>query len=253
MNCQFDIPKLNLAPLHQALATCKTAGGGIPDVVERLTRPPLTIGLSACDDPVKIDCPFDREGAADLLRLNERRPYTPWKMLSRAEQRRARRLWDRFGSNHGLSITPQGAPAKIDISLVLYLMRVLCEATNRTEFPRLPTTGKPGPMWRALFEALPLAQSFLARRYPGYAMPAVGRRIDTAKKPSRSIDARIESAAELIRVFRSKAFKELCRTLQLGASAADVAANPATFRLAVAYARQTPKRRLPTAARARAA
>jgi hypothetical protein len=247
------------------LAKCGIAADEIPRVAERLSRPPLIIGLSACDDPkpgaaIQLTCgklgkfappkrAFDCDGAAVLLRYHEGRPdysRATWKMLSRAERKRAQRLHDWFGSNHGLSVTPQGAPPQYDPALVLYLMRVLCEATGRPEFPRLSTTaGKlSSPMWRALSEALPLAQSFLARRYRDYGTPAIGRRLNADKKrESYKIDKHIEGAAELIRVIRSKPFNDFCRSQNLGASADDVAASATTFRLAIASARQSRMRK----------
>jgi hypothetical protein len=158
-------------------------------------------------------------------------------------------LWDWFGEAHGLNVTPRGASPLIDVALVLWCMRLLCEEAGRSEFPRLNTshssaTGRlSSPMWRALDEALRLAQSFLRRRYPGYGAPTIDRRIDTAKKRGvYRIDKHIEGAAELVRIVRSKSFDELCRKRALGPSADDVAASPATFRLAIAEARKSPKR-----------
>ena len=55
----------------------------------------------------------------------------------------------------------KGRPADIDFALAAYLIALLCEATGR----RFPLSHGRGPMWRALIEALALAQVFLARRY----------------------------------------------------------------------------------------
>src|SRR5262249_57015289 len=84
-----------------------------------------------------------------------------------------------------------------------------------------------GPMWRALIEALPLAQSFLALLHPPYAM-LVDQQIHA------------ESIAEIITLTRSKRFDDWCRSLYLGPSANDVANQPQMYRHAVAYARVRP-------------
>jgi hypothetical protein len=246
----------DLAPLHRALAECRVDAAHIPGVAEILTRPPLSIGRSACDDPgpaatiqlghgnqgkfAKPDRTFDADGAALLLWTEEGCHDLPptWKRLSRNARKRARTLWGWFGGNHGLSVTPQGRPPIIDAALVLYCSRVLCEATGRCQFPRLRVDGTPGgPMGRALSEALPLAQSFLARRYPGYGTHAIDRRIDEDKQDNRKINERTKSIAEIIRVIRSKPFDDLCKAWRLGVTAADVAAGPGAFRLAIASSR----------------
>jgi hypothetical protein len=155
----------DLAPLNRELAACKVPTGRIPCVAKRLTRPPPVIARSAADDPKsgaaiaighvsksrtgwhaaklgKFAPPrrtFDGNAAAVLLYLDEGRLDTQptWKSLSPAERKRARLRWEWFGSNHGLNVTPRGAPCGFDVALVLYLMRVLCEETGRRDFPRL--------------------------------------------------------------------------------------------------------------------
>jgi hypothetical protein len=263
----LDIQEPDLGPLRRELGACRIRADRIPDAVARLIRPPLKIALSACADPepgatinlgrgklgkfAPPDRAFDGDAAAVLLYLNEGRldSQPTWKLLSRAERKKAKLLWEWFGKNHGLNVTPRGASPMIAVALVLWCMRALCEEAGRREFPRLSTSHPSAtrklssPMWRALNEALPLAQSFLRRRYPGYGAPTIDRRVDAAKKRGAyRIDKHIEGAAELVRVVRSKSFDDLCRKWGLGPSADDVEASPATFRLAIAEARKSPKR-----------
>jgi hypothetical protein len=172
---------------------------------------------------------FDPGVAARMLQLHESHPdlKKEWKP-SRKEWRRARELWNWTGKAHGLSVTRKGRPPLIDAALVLYCVRVLCESTGRRQFPRLPMTDIPtGPMWRALSNALPLAESFLALRYDGYRMD------------SRQIDARAPGIAEIIGVIRSAPFKDLCRTYGLGPTSWDVANTPTEFRLVIALGRKS--------------
>ena len=93
-------------------------------------------------------------------------------------------------------------------------------------------------MWRALIEALPLAQSFLARRYRGYGVPAIGR-VSTKRASQAKIDGHAETIAKIVTVARSRPFNELCRGLWLGPTSDDVAVNAAVFRVVIAYARQS--------------
>jgi hypothetical protein len=201
----------------------------IPSVVKSLSRPPLSIARSACDDPepgatiqlghgkvgkLSINRPFDRDVTARMLRVNEGRwdPEATWKGLSRAERKRAKLLWDWTGEPHGLSVPQQGRPPLIDAALVLYCTRVLCEAAGQKQFKfSRSITGAPtGPMWRALIEALPLAQRFLTLRYGGYGMFTIGR-ISTKRAERRKIDPGAEAIAEIITVARSKPFEKLHR------------------------------------------
>jgi hypothetical protein len=176
--------------------------------------------------------------AARLLSVEENRPDpdATWKSLSRAGRKRARRLCDWLARDHGLSATPQGRRPLIDAALVLYCIRVLCEASGRPrfKFSRPPAEGLfGGPMWRALNEALPLAQQFLAVRF---GTPAI---------PRNKIDHHAEAIAGIAKLTRSRRFEKWCRRLGLGPRADDVATNAATFRLAIAYARKSgsPSRR----------
>jgi hypothetical protein len=89
-------------------------------------------------------------------------------------------------------------------------------------------------MWRALIEALPLAQSFLALFYPAYGMLVDGQ-------------IHAESIVETITLARLKPFEELCKTLHLGPSADDVAFQPQLYRVVVAYTRAEPKKTFPIA------
>jgi hypothetical protein len=276
MPSPWDIVKPDLGPLHRALTECRVAPDQIPHVAIRLSRPPLSLGQLTTNDPapllfggstttdpaifsdmeiqigIEVEAglvgmkphEFDGDMAARMLRLSEGRPdpNITWKMLSRAERKRAKRLWDWVGRAHGLSVTPQGRPPVVDPALVLYCTRVLCEATGRHRFGFSRIGGAfGGPMWRALIEALRLAQSFLAYRFT----PAPGR-ISTKERDPR-IDSHLEAIAEVVRATRSKRFSKFCQ-LQGGfeLTSEGVARSPSMFRLAIAYTRhlrpQCPRR-----------
>jgi hypothetical protein len=265
MPSPFGIAEPDLGPLHQALAKCGIAGEQVSRVAARLSRPPLSLGQSLTDDPeifsgkefqigtgeelgrlILRPREFDRDMAAFLLCLNEGHPEprANWKALSRAERKRAERLWNWTGKAHGLSVTPQGRPPAIDPALVLYCMCVLCEATDSPRF-RFSRIGDKitGPMWRALIVGLQLAQLFLARRF---GTPAVGR-INRTRHDLR-IDSRFEAIMEIVRATRSPTFKQLCETLKLRLTSDDIAARCNELRVTIAYARRSrsqKKRRLP--------
>jgi hypothetical protein len=257
----FDIAPPDLEPLNQALAKCGIGAEDIAYVADRLSRPPLSFGQTARADPRMFSerfpggtviypdsttgtweakpRKFDGDMAARMRRLKEGPPdkAATWKSLSRAERKAARRLWDWTGKAHGLSVTPQGRPPAIDPALVLYLIRVLCEASHQAEFRFSRTSKVPGepkvpggPMWRALIEALPLAQNFLAIRF---GAPASGR-IST-----KGVG---ETIAEIARVTRSKSFKNLSQTLGLGTTADDVAGSSAYARAVINNARSRKSR-----------
>jgi hypothetical protein len=248
--------------LSDRLADCGIDPDRIPSVVERLTRPSFSFAQTALDDPAIFSQrfsggaeiypdtttgvweakprEFDGDMAARTLRLNEGRPdpAATWKSLSRAERKAARRLWGWTAKPHGLSVTPQGRPPAIDPALVLYLIRVLCEATGKCEFEFLRNSGRlGGPMLQALVVAFPLAQQFLAMRF---GMPAIGR-ISTKRSDRRGFGT-VEAIAEIARVTRSKSFKDLCETLRLGTTADDVAWSPAYARRVIAIARSRKSR-----------
>jgi hypothetical protein len=214
-------------PLLQALAECGVDDAEIAQVAQQLARPPLTFR----PDPTRLRG-FDRDTAARLLSVDENRPdpHATWKSLSRAQRKRAKRSWDWLARDHGLSATPQGRRPLIDAALVLYCIRVLCEASGqpRFKFSRPPAGDLfGGPMWRALNEALPLAQQFLAARF---GTPAI---------PRNKIDHHAEAIAGIAKLTRSTQFEKWCRRLGLGPRADDVATNASTFRLAIAYARKS--------------
>jgi hypothetical protein len=245
---------LDLGPLNHSLAAWIPADQ-IPGVAERLTRPCLSFAQSASADPT-IFFPgetaalptseiypdpingtweitprrFDPGVAARMLQIHEGHPdpNVGWKP-SAAEWKRARRLWNWTARANGLRVTPQqGRRPVSDAALVLYCVRVLCEATGKEhfEFSRSNSNrGAPGgPMWRALIEALQLAQSFLALCCPPYAKLVDGQ-------------VHAETVAEIIVRTRSPRFKELCRTRHLDLSADDVASQPAMYRVLIADAR----------------
>jgi hypothetical protein len=94
-------------------------------------------------------------------------------------------------------------------------------------------------MWRALITALPLAHLFLARRYPSYGMPTIGR---ASSKRRGQNNIQPEAIAEIITLARSKQFNKLCRTFlpwqMQPPTSNDVASNATTFRVMIVYARQ---------------
>jgi hypothetical protein len=229
----------DLRQLCRALSECGVAADQIEQIAQRLIRPPRSFGLSALhDDPdilsratLQLGAGFDGDMAARLLRFDKGRPDpgATWEALLYNERKQARRLCDSLGRHHGLNSTPRGHPVALDAALVLYCARVLAEASgkDRFTFSRPPRGGKPyGPMWRALIEALPIAQRFLARRY---LTPALTR---------DEIDAAAESIAEITTLARSEDFASWSRNFGLGPDSQDVAASPATFRAAMMYARK---------------
>ena len=224
---------LGAEALYRALGKCPVGSDQISQVAQRLVRPPLSL-RPVFNEPLH----FDRDGAARLLHLDEGRPdpEAKWKALSRAERKRAKRLWDWTGSNHGLSVTLQGRPPIIDAALVLYCIRVLCEASGLPEFKfSRPADGGAlgGPMWQALIEALPIAQQFLARRY---GTPVICR---------SKINDHAETIAGIVKLTRTKHFKDLCRELGLGSGCDDIAHKPSEFRLAIACTRKSRSRTRP--------
>jgi hypothetical protein len=96
-------------------------------------------------------------------------------------------------------------------------------------------------MWRALIEALPIAQRFLARRYRTPALTL------------HQIDAAAESVAEIVNLARSKRFAHWRQEFGLGFGSHDVANAPATFRAAMMYARKERRRALESRPRKRRA
>jgi len=251
----FEIEQPDLQPLRRALANCGASAERISHVAEQLSRPPLSFGQSATDDPAifagmeiqlgtgaELESPtlkpreFHPDVAARVLRLSEGHPEpdAKWKMLSRAERKRARLRWDWIGEAHGLSVVPKGRPPVIDAALVLYCIRFLCEASGRPQFKfsRPNNGGAPsGPMCQALIEALPIAQRFLAIRYGTLAI-------------SRDqIGDHAEAIVEIATLSRPRRFKKLSRLLGLGRKSDDVAAKPAQFRAVFYYARKSSLKR----------
>jgi hypothetical protein len=248
-----------LGPLHRTLAKCGVAADQILSVAERLRKPCLSFAQSALTDPATFfpggseiypdpitgvweatPRRFDPGVAARMLQLHEGRPdlKREWKP-SRADWRRARRLWNWTGEAHGLRVTPQqGRRPRSDAALVLYCARILCEATGESHFrfsrSESNSGGPNGPTWQALIEALPLAQSFLALCYPGYATLVDGQ-------------IHAETIAEIITLTRLKRFDgrrmvptlfdDWCRALYLEPSADDVASQPQMYRVVIAYTR----------------
>jgi hypothetical protein len=228
-----DIPS-DLEPLFLALASCGTDDRLIPQTVERLIKPPEalhrpTSNTETANFILKSFINFEGDAAAHMLRIEEGRPdlNVTWKALTRAERKRARRLWD-YSLDASLDTSPQGRPPEIDSALVLYCARVVCEACGQLQlkFSRKPNDGAlGGPMWRALMAALPLAECYLARS-DGTIAPA-----------PREIGNHAETIAEIVKAGRSKLFKKCCEKFGLGAGASDVAERPTMFRHALMRAR----------------
>jgi hypothetical protein len=205
----------------------------IPKISPRLARPPLSFRPSFTT-PVRG---FDGDAAAYLLQLDERRldRTKKWNELSRAEQRRARNRWKQLDSGvvrlsektNLKAHRKRGRPSTIDSALILFCARVICEEAGAAQFKFSRGGGGPhGPMWRALMEALPVAQQFLNTRYgtPAIARDKIGRHAQTI--------------AGIVALSRSKDFSQFCQAAHLGTSAAAVASAPNMFRQAIKYARR---------------
>ena len=214
-----------LMSLRRALEACGVSADRIPQTIERLTYPPISLHISTFDDPeteslIRSKVGFDRNLAARMFRLNEGRPdpEVTWAKLTRLERKRAGRLWDRaVYEPDKLSVSMQTRPPRIDPAFVLYCARVIREASGKDRFAfRRPMGGGApgGPMWRALIEALP----------PGF-------------------ESSSESVAEIIRTSRKKKFAKLCDALALGPASGDIARHPSTFRAAIALARRSRARK----------
>jgi hypothetical protein len=225
----------DLRQLCRALRECGVAADQIEETAQRLIRPPPSFGLSALhDDPDMLSwarrqfgADFDGDMPAGLLRLDKWRSDIG-AALSDKERKRSKRIWNWLGEHHGFSVSPKGQPPKLDAALVLYCTRVLAEAIGKDRFPFGRSRGEEpsGPAWRALIEALPIAQRFLARRYRTRALSP------------RQIDAAAESIAGIIVLARSEEFASWSRNFGLGPGSQDVAAWPATFRVVFMCARK---------------
>jgi hypothetical protein len=210
---------LDITPLRCALEACGVRVDLIPQTIKRLTRPPISLRISASDGP-KTEIPFDQDTAARMFRLNEGKPdpEVTWTKLARLERKRAERLWHwAVNEPDGFNVAPQGRPPDIDSVLVVYCARVICEASGQRQFKfRRPMGGGApgGPMWCALVKALP--SEF--RNSP-------------------------ETIAEIITATRSKKFAKLCETLGLGPASSDIDRDPATLRLAISLTRRSRPRK----------
>jgi hypothetical protein len=237
-----------------------------------LIRPPLALGQTISGDLetdklAKTLRRFDGDTAASLLRLHEGQPEPGirWKMLSRAEKARAKRLWNWIGKTHRVKgSSPQGRPLVMDTALVLYCMCILSEYSFRKRFRyRRPMNGGApgGPMWRALIAALPLAQFYLALRFgttvniPDEIDGPIGQLCDSLKNVvdvvtvTRATGKHAANIADIVKLSRSKQFEKCCRSLDLRLDSNDVALKPPMYRYAIFLTRKV----LTAAQRSRAA
>ena len=237
-----DVSPDNLRPLFRTLTECGKRYPHIrnpqafAETIHRLTEPPASLQMPVpgrtefANSVLSAAVPFDGDMAARILRYDEGNPDPDamWSALSRAERKRAKRLWT-FALDTGLDTAPQGRPHKIDAALVLYCARVVAEGCGkpRLRFSRPFLGGGPGgPMWRVLMTALPLAELFLAR---AEAVPLAGK--------SQEIGTHAEAVADILKTARSEKFQAYCRESGLGSGATDVAEHPSTFRLALSRVR----------------
>jgi hypothetical protein len=185
---------------------------------------------------------FDEDTATRLLRISDGKPdpKARWSGLSSAERLRAKRAWNALSRTRtelkrpkrpptSMGTSRSGRPPVIDSALVLYCMRVLCEANAKTDFPLSRDVVKGqygGPMWRALLAVLPQMQSYVALRSNLTAID------------QRTIARHTEAIAGDVKFAKSKSFRDWCGKLGLGAAAEDVANNADTFRVVFAIARK---------------
>src|SRR6266496_1571037 len=103
MPLEFEIVvPSDLQPLFRALANCGIGNRLIPETIERLIEPPEALHIPASDrtnlanSVIETIVNFDGDMATRMLRTGEGRPNpkATWKALTRAERKRARRLWD---------------------------------------------------------------------------------------------------------------------------------------------------------------
>jgi len=228
-----DDPREDLRPLCRALADCGIAADKIHHTARLLAEPPLSLALSASDDPdvgalVQEVRGWDPDMAARMSLVDEKQPdpTARSKTRSRAGRKRDKRLWDWTGKGDELGTTPQGRRPLLDAALVIYCTRVLSEACEerKFQFSRLPDGTPGGPMWRALMLALAQAQEFLKKcAFPG----GYKHRIQP------------QAVEEIVRLTRSSDFRRWCDRLGLGGRAVDVDHNCATFRHVVTLSRSS--------------
>lgn len=133
----------DVASLRRALEACDVSADRIFQTTERLTHPPISLHISAFDDPeteslIRSVVSFDRDLAARMFCSKA------WKDLTRAEQKRVRRQWEwTVNKPDNLNLSPKGRPAIIDPAFVLWCGRVLTEAGGRLPFGRHWQGGRP--------------------------------------------------------------------------------------------------------------
>jgi hypothetical protein len=221
-------------PLYLELGKCGVPDDAIQKVVDglRLFRPVWKTVRDPLDENMYAQFFLAVNGRPD--------PEAKWASLSYAERLRAKRTWRSFGQDRvqhrrakqtPTSIGPSraGRPTRIDPALVLYCVRVLCEASGSADFPlsRDSVEGVPtGPMWRALVSIFPLMQSYVAIRS------------NMAPIAPNTISRHAEAIAGDVKLAKSKIFQDWCEKLGLGPRAEDVVISADTFRHAFAIARK---------------
>jgi hypothetical protein len=229
----LEVPP-NVEPLLRELTQCGIRNCHVLlQTITRLTEPPASLEIpapsltEAANALLKEIVRFDGDAAARIFRLNRGRPNSDikWKDLSRAERKRARRLWT-WALESSLDTAPQGRPNKIDPAMVLYCACVIAEACGKPHlrFSRPALGGAPsGPMWRALMKALPLAHSFLN----------LGRR----PEDMHAFGGRPEAVVDTLKIARSKEFKTYCRNFGIVVTSNGIAGHPSAVRLGLAHVR----------------
>jgi hypothetical protein len=164
--------------------------------------------------------------------LKPANPDATWANLSRAERKRAERLWHWTIESHGadFSVERLGQPLRFDTALALYLMFVLVETLDLRKFPY----SRHGPAINALLIALAFPRPIGAMQIhemkkgrEGGAPPIVIDAVPTAQSLVMSV----------IRPANSTRFRDLAQSWGLSLNATAVAESPAVYRELLAASR----------------
>jgi hypothetical protein len=260
------ISSTELSPqsLDLALKGCGVSNTNLINTVTRLRDAVRSFQSSL--DTGELELPYDANTAFRMLRIKEAVRRDEGRRLKEivrvrleeerpkptpAARKRAHRLHKSALGPNRLNVTPKGKPSEIDSTLVVYCMRLLCEAKGKKQFQfsRYYGCRLGGPMWRALIEMLAFAVANSRRTAFAFGVSQVfggpitldelSKGIDEITKAAKDgLSKHSETIAEIVTAVRSKRFKAACRNLGLGPTADDVLAHPATFRSAVSWARR---------------